>query len=140
MVDLEALERDTGRITPLGEQMLGLPVHPRLARLLLAAASEGRIGQGAASAALLSEKDIAAREQAGGPDRFGQRPSAERGLSDLLPRLDWLAEAEAANFSPSLRYLGIDPAAARQVARVRDELIHLASRIEIRISAHIRRR
>ena len=47
LIDLEALERDTGRITPLGEQMLGLPVHPRLARLLLAAAREGRVRQGA---------------------------------------------------------------------------------------------
>ena len=51
---LGALGAD-GRITPLGTQMLGLPVHPRLARLLLAAACDGRAalpgrGVGVASA------------------------------------------------------------------------------------------
>ena len=47
------------------------------------------------------------------------RPS---GLSDILDRLDMLAEAEASRFGPSLRSRGIDPGAARQVAFLRDDL------------------
>src|SRR5207253_2777961 len=47
-----------GRITPLGHQLLSLPVHPRLARLLLAAVEQNAIEEGATIAALLSEKDI----------------------------------------------------------------------------------
>ena len=130
LAGLGALDRDTGRISEPGKQMLGLPVHPRLARLLMAAGAEGRLEQGAALAALLSEKDMAVREPTAGPNpaQRRSRPASERGLSDLLPRLDWLAEAEHARFSPSLRSRGIDPVAARQVARVRDELVRLAAR------------
>jgi ATP-dependent helicase HrpB len=110
--------------------MLGLPVHPRLARLLMAAGAEGRLERGAAVAALLSEKDLATREPAGdvGPTRDRTRPTRERGSSDLLPRLDWLAEAERARFAPSVRSRGIDPAAAWQATRVRDELARIARR------------
>ncbi len=34
LVDLHALDPDDGSITPLGRSMLGLPVHPRLARMV----------------------------------------------------------------------------------------------------------
>ena len=43
-------------------------------------------------------------------------------MSDVLDRLDMLAEAEASRFAPSLRSRGIDPGAARQVAMLRDDL------------------
>jgi ATP-dependent helicase HrpB len=127
---LGALDRDSGRISEAGKRMLGLPVHPRLARLLMAAGAEGRLERGAAVAALLSEKDLAACEPSAGkgPTRDRLRPTRERGPSDLLPRLDWLAAAERAKFSPSLRSRGIDPAAARHAARVRDELARIARR------------
>ncbi|MDR3622321.1 MAG: ATP-dependent helicase HrpB [Paludisphaera borealis] len=117
---LGALDPVARSITPLGKRMLALPVHPRLARLLLAAAGEGVLHEGAALAALLSEKDIADRRPGGG----------RRGLSDVLPRLDLLAEAESARFSPSLRTRGIDPSAARQVARIQDDLVRLGARLE----------
>jgi ATP-dependent helicase HrpB len=35
-----------GRITPLGKELLALPVHPRIGRLLLAAAEAGRVEEG----------------------------------------------------------------------------------------------
>ncbi len=53
---LGAVER--GGLTPLGRGMLQLPLHPRLARLMLEAQEKGLPRQGAALAALLSEKDI----------------------------------------------------------------------------------
>jgi ATP-dependent helicase HrpB len=46
-----------GRITPLGEAMLRLPAHPRLARLMLSGLQLGIAELAAACAALLSEKD-----------------------------------------------------------------------------------
>jgi len=122
LVRLGALDPGTGAITPRGNRMLALPTHPRLARLLLAAAERGMLREGAALAALLSEKDIAERGRSGG--------GARRGASDLLGRLDLLAEAEASRFAPSLRNRGVDPAAARQAARVRDDLMRLGSRLE----------
>jgi ATP-dependent helicase HrpB len=44
-----------GQITEPGKRMLALPIHPRLARLLLAAADAGFADEGAGLAALISE-------------------------------------------------------------------------------------
>ena len=124
---LGALDEDQGgAITPLGRAMVDLPVHPRLGRLLLGAAELGRLQEGAAVAALLSEKDVVATAFE------GRRPTgpATVGRSDLLERLEMLAEAERARFSPALRDRGIDPAAARQVARTRDELLRVARHLK----------
>ena len=122
LVALGALEGEPLRITPVGHRILEMPVHPRLARLLIAATDAGRLREGAAVAALLSEKDICARE---GPDSPRGREAAPTttAASDILVRLDLLAEAEATRFSLASRARGIDPAAARQVAQLRDELL-----------------
>ena len=65
LVALGAVEGETARITPVGRRILEMPVHPRLARLLIAASDCGRLREGAAVAALLSEKDIQARDTSG---------------------------------------------------------------------------
>lgn len=122
-----AVEGDPPRITPPGRRILDLPVHPRLARLLLAAADAGRTAEGAAVAALLSEKDIRTRTVPEFGHRDQSRP-ATTASSDVLVRLDELAEAEAARFSPSLRSRGIDPSAARAVAQLRSELLRRIGR------------
>jgi ATP-dependent helicase HrpB len=123
---LEALTGESdGRLTPLGKQLVALPLHPRLARLLLATADAGMIEDGAALAALLSEKDIVAFED------FASRRAGPKvqGSSDLLVRLDLLHEAERDRFGRHLLDRGIDSVAARQVARTRDELYRIASRV-----------
>ena len=118
---LGALGRDDGRITPLGRQLLGLPVHPRLARLLIAAAEAGRLRRGGRAGGLALREGHRRRE----PRRPGRTPGdpgpRPRGRPTSSSALDLLAEAEHARFSPRLRDRGIDPAAARQVARVRDD-------------------
>ena len=124
---LGALDRETGgSITPLGRAIVDLPVHPRLGRLLIGAAELGRLEEAAAVAALLSEKDILS------PSFAGPRPAgpATQGRSDLTWRLELLAEAERARFSPTLRDRGVDPAAARQVAKIRDELARVARHLK----------
>jgi len=120
---LGGLNGAPARITPLGEEMLALPVHPRLARLLIAARRAGRVRDGATVAALLSERDIRIRERSAAPGVNPPRDAAATGQSDVLDRLDKLAEAEAGRFAPSLRLRGIDPAAARQVTLLRDQLL-----------------
>jgi ATP-dependent helicase HrpB len=127
LIWLGAVDGKPPRITKLGRRMLELPVHPRLARLLIAAAECGRLRDGAVLAALLSEKDIVIRDPRPSSQRDPGRAEA-RADSDVLVRLDRLAEAESARFSPSLRSRDIDPVGARQVARVRDELIRLGGR------------
>jgi ATP-dependent helicase HrpB len=126
---LGALAGDPPAITALGREMIALPVHPRLARLLIAARDVGAARAGAAIAAILSEKDLLARD---GPSRYGpgtaqgtgrDRLRSRIGRSDVLERLDLLAEAERARFAPALRHTGIDPRSARQVAQARDQLL-----------------
>ena len=75
------------------------------------------------------DRRTALRERHPARTDFAARPTRDTALrhsasgdSDVLDRLELLAEAEAARFGPSLRSRGIDPAAARQVARLRDDL------------------
>ena len=120
---LGALDGEGGAITPLGRRLLDVPAHPRLGRLLIASAAGGFLDQGAALAALLSEKDILSRN-------FGREARPEvHATSDILIRLDRFEEAERARFVPALRDRGIDPNAARQVAKVRDDLSRIGGRL-----------
>ncbi|MDR3634627.1 MAG: ATP-dependent helicase HrpB [Isosphaeraceae bacterium] len=118
LVMLGALTAEGGPITALGRDLLDLPIHPRVGRLLLAASADGHPREGAALAALLSEKDILAPNYT--------RDARGRGSSDILVRLDLLHEAERSRFSPGLRDRGVDVAAARRVAKIRDDLLRLA--------------
>lgn len=54
---LEAID-DTNRITPMGAAMAGLPVHPRLAHMMLRGARLGLGDVACALAALLSDRDF----------------------------------------------------------------------------------
>jgi ATP-dependent helicase HrpB len=123
LVMMEALDHEQHRITPLGEAMLTWPIHPRLARLMVAASGAGRSRDGATIAALLSERDILIRDGGLANSGLTARKTAPSGSSDILDRLDLLADAEADRFAATVRNHGIDPAVACQVARVRDELL-----------------
>ena len=107
----------SGQITEIGKRLLAMPVHPRLGRLLLAAAEAGLTREGAAVAALLSEKDILRRENVHPSER---RP-ATQAPSDLLIRLDILESRR--------RDHEVDQGALRQVLKARDELERVASRL-----------
>src|SRR5690606_30652908 len=124
---LGALDAEQGgKITPLGQRIMALPTHPRLARLLIAAAEAGMMEDGAAVAALLAARDIAWEER--GTPRW-MRETKTIGDSDLLIRLDLLEQAERARFAAHLRDNGIDPVAARQTAKARDDLLRIAQRL-----------
>jgi ATP-dependent helicase HrpB len=115
-----------GAITPIGRQLMAIPAHPRIARVLLAAAEEGLLEEGAAIAAILSEKDLLLTDFQTPPR---DRGPATQGTSDLLVRLELLDRAERSKFAPHLRADGIDIIAARQAARIRDELLRIARRL-----------
>jgi ATP-dependent helicase HrpB len=69
-----------GAITPLGRRMAALPLHPRLARMVLDGVAEGQGPLGCAMAALLSERD----------------PLYGRADGDFRRRLDWLQSRQGA--------------------------------------------
>jgi ATP-dependent helicase HrpB len=78
LAQLGALD-DAGRITPHGRRMAALPLQPRLAHLLLAAADRGAVTLGAAIAALLEERDVVRGD-------FGNTPADLRLRTELLHR------------------------------------------------------
>ncbi|MDQ3168768.1 MAG: ATP-dependent helicase HrpB [Acidobacteriota bacterium] len=67
---------DAGRLTPLGDRMRELPLHPRLARILVDA---GGAFEAAAACAILSEPQLPAVRRGA---------SGVAGVSDLLPLID----------------------------------------------------
>ena len=72
---------ENGALTALGQRLMKLPVHPRIGRLICAAADAGCPEEGAALGALLSEKDFRRI------DPQDRRPAMQAD-SDLLIRLD----------------------------------------------------
>jgi ATP-dependent helicase HrpB len=119
---LAALGISSGERAPLsarGRRIARLPVHPRLGRLILDAIDAGRAQLGCSLAALLSGSEV--RLSAGGPRR--ERELSLPSQADALEDLAALASAEARAFAPALRGQGLDPFAAREAARVRDELL-----------------
>jgi len=115
---LEAGESPT--LSEIGRAMLRLPLHPRLARLVVACersgANEPAAGElGAAAAALLGERRV----------RRGPAPE-RRASADLVLELEDLAAVERHEATPAS--LGLDPAACRRVARVRAQLVRSLER------------
>ena len=97
-----------GRITPRGRTMLELPLHPRLAAVVLEGRSRGRLRDAVAAAALSAERDPFAR-------------SLPPGDVDLLERLSLLGEAEYGVAPP-----GVARGPLRDVLRARDQLLRAA--------------
>ena len=93
----------SGRLGPEGQRMARLPLHPRLASLVLGAAASGCAEDGVLLAALLSERDILSRDAAGMPS------------ADLDPRLRLLRRNGA----------GGDRRACQRVIRVADQIRRL---------------
>ncbi|PSM32463.1 ATP-dependent helicase C-terminal domain-containing protein [Haliangium sp. UPWRP_2] len=93
---------ETGGLSPLGRGLASLPLHPRLARLVLAAAERGLLEDGATLAALLAERDPRlSRSSLPGRGGTGARSGASAdtlGPSDLLHLLDLQDEARRRRF------------------------------------------
>lgn len=107
---LGAREAD-GRLSSLGRRLAALPLHPRLARLVVAGEELGIPRLARRAAALLEAGDLQARSGLG-----RRAPEVGHALAcDLWPRLDAFEEAEAAGFRPgAVRAAGLDGAALRQ--------------------------
>ncbi|HXT23053.1 MAG TPA: ATP-dependent helicase C-terminal domain-containing protein [Thermoanaerobaculia bacterium] len=127
----EALLRDLGALdesglTADGEAMAKLPLHPRLARLVIEGHRRGRLDGAALLAALLAERD---------PFR---RPSRPRGESDAAPvppcdsdaiaRVELLRAAGRGGSSRSTAYGEIAAGAARRLVQAAGQIAALAGR------------
>jgi ATP-dependent helicase HrpB len=109
-----------GKVTDLGRQMARLPVHPRLARLMVEGKRRGALERAALAAALLSERDPFARQPEDAADRQGRRVAT---VSDLLERVEALEEFER-NGKTSFLCGNLHQSGARAVLRARNHLMH----------------
>lgn len=110
---LGGLDRQ-GRITPCGRRMAELPLHPRLARMVLAGAERGQAGLACDLAALLEERDIFRRDR--------QESLAVSGC-DYLDRIEALAGWRM--HGPGRSDPHLDPQACAVVQRTAERLRRL---------------
>ena len=135
LTDLGALrasphvEDDSGTktITGLGHRMLAFPVHPRYARMLLAASEFGCVRQACLVAALTQGRDLLVRNagkavESEREDLFGDSHS-----SDFRLLIDAWEYASGTRFDMgTLRKLGIHGVTARQVGPLFEQFLRIA--------------
>ena len=119
LVRLGAL--DEHGVTDVGRRMARLPVHPRLARLLIAGVEFRCVERAALAAALLSERDPF--RQPDQPQMAGQS-APHVSQSDVVDRIAMLEEFERGEGRVT-RAGQIQSGAARAVFRVRDQLLRI---------------
>ena len=128
LVDLGASAEGTGAITPLGRRMLAFPVHPRYARMLLAAQDYGCVRSIALIAALTQGRDLLARRQ--GTATHDGRDELFDGEteSDFFVLMRAWRYAERSGFHVDrCRRLGINAQAARQVGPLFEQFLRIAA-------------
>jgi len=130
--DLRAVS--DGRLTRDGEAMAALPLHPRLARLVIEGHRRGHLDGAALIAALLAERD---------PFRRPTRSRAELDAapappcdSDALARVELLRSAARGGGARSTPYGEISTAAARRLLQAADQVAAFARREMTRAPAN----
>ncbi len=109
LVELDLFD-ESGRITACGREVVRLPLHPRLGRLLLRSREMGSAGLGCLVAALLSERDLFRSGAGSRPPRLSS--------SDISDRLEALENWRLCGRNDH----GMDLSAVKNVERVARQL------------------
>jgi ATP-dependent RNA helicase HrpB len=127
LTDLGALDH-AGRISLVGDKMLSFPVHPRYARMLLAAQEYGCVYQACLVAALTQGRDLLLRS--GGKEVQNDREEllGVNSTSDfwILMRA-WNYAAQNQFRLDACRRLGIHALTARQVGPLLEQFLRIAN-------------
>jgi ATP-dependent helicase HrpB len=124
--DLGALDRQSA-ITPLGRRMLAFPVHPRYARMLLAADEIGSVPAAAQIAALTQGRNLLRRAEGKQMQEEREERLGDTAGSDFFVLMKALRFAEHASFNPQqCRPLGINTLAAREAATLAAQFLKIA--------------
>jgi len=132
LADLGALKPIAGdaaryEITALGRQMLAFPVHPRYARMLLAAQAYGCVPPACLVAALTQGRDLLLRRAGREVNAFRDDLFGERAASDFFLLMRAWNYAVRSGFSPeACRRAGVHALTARQVGPLRDQFLRIA--------------
>jgi ATP-dependent helicase HrpB len=128
LTDLGALDHQ-GHITGVGRKMLAFPVHPRYARMLLAAQQFGCVYQAALVAALTQGRDLLIRNPGRDVVSFREDLFGERAPSDffILMRA-WNYAAKSSFRLEACRRAGIHALTARQVGPLLEMFLRIAEK------------
>jgi ATP-dependent helicase HrpB len=127
---LGALGAETGELTPVGRQMLRLPMHPRYSRMLVEASKRNCVRAAAMCAALVSGRDLLQRLRREDKHIAEARELFEASQdSDFFTLMRAFQFAKKSNFAfETCRRYGINAQVARQVEQTFEQLITLAER------------
>ena len=115
------------RITEIGRRMLKFPVHPRYARMFLAAAEYGCVRTVAMMAALTQGRSFLLRNVDRGVEQAREDLLGTETESDFFLLMRAYRYAEQSRFSvDACRRLGIHAQAARQVGPLFDQFLEIA--------------
>ena len=119
-------------LTPIGRQMLRLPMHPRYSRMLIEASQRGCVPDAALCAALVSGRDLLARL-----DRDDAQTKAAREMFEESSDSDFITLMRAYDFAKAngfsfdrCRSYGINAQVARQVEQTFQQIMHAAKQID----------
>ena len=128
LADLGALDKN-GSITPIGRKMLAFPLHPRYARMLLAAQEYGCVYQAALVAALTQGRDLLLRNVGRDTNQLREDLLGEKASSDfwILMRA-WTYASKNQFRMDACRKLGIHAVTARQVGPLFDHFLRIAKK------------
>ena len=117
------------RITDIGRKMLRFPVHPRYARMLLAAEERGCVRPVALMAALTQGRNFLLRGVPREVEKAREDTLGEEHESDFFLLMRAWRFADQANFSlDACRRLGIHAQGARQVGPLFEQFLEIAAK------------
>ena len=127
LADLGALAGPGGAITDIGRRMLRFPVHPRYARMFLAAQERGCVRPVAMMAALTQGRNFLLRGVSRQVDEAREDAFGEEHESDFFLLMRAWRYAERNGYSvDACRRLGIHAQAARQVGPLFGQFVEIA--------------
>ncbi|MBI2534453.1 MAG: ATP-dependent RNA helicase, partial [Deltaproteobacteria bacterium] len=128
LADLGAIDDKTGAITALGRRMLAFPVHPRYARMLLAAQDNGCVRPVALIAALTQGRDLLTRRQGKQVEDASNDLLGAETESDFFVLMRAWRYAERNGYHVErCRRIGIHAQTARQVGPLFEQFLRIAA-------------
>ena len=126
LADLGAIGHDQ-KITPVGRKLLAFPLHPRYARMLLAAQAYGCVHQACLVAALTQGRDLLLRNCGKEVDSAREDLLGEKASSDFWILMRAWSYAFNHQFRiDACRKLGIHAVTAKQVGPLFDQFLRIA--------------
>jgi HrpA-like RNA helicase len=122
-------------ITPLGRRMLAFPLHPRYARMLLAAEELGCVHQACLIAALTQGRDLLVRKVDSGSKDKREDVLGDKAASDFLILMRaWKFADERRYDLDACKRMGIHALTARQVGPLLQQFLRIAAREDLDVT------